>query len=38
MFEVDTVARQILNNCDISDAQHAGLYSTCGLALRAGHH
>lgn len=34
MFEVDTVVRQILNNCDISDAQHAGLYSTCGLALR----
>jgi hypothetical protein len=34
MFEVDTVARQTLNNCDISDAQHAGLYSTCGLALR----
>jgi hypothetical protein len=34
MFKVDTVARQILNNCDISDAQHAGLYSTCGLALR----
>ena len=34
MFEVETVARQILNNCDISDAQHAGLYSTCGLALR----
>ena len=34
MFEVDTVARQILNNCDISDAQHAGLYSICGLALR----
>ena len=34
MSKVDNVARQILNNCDISDAQHAGLYSTCGLALR----
>jgi hypothetical protein len=34
MSKVDTVARQILNNCDISDAQHAGLYSICGLALR----
>ena len=34
MFNVDTVASQILNNCDISDAQHAGMYSTCGLALR----
>ena len=34
MFEVETVARQVLDNCDISDAQHAGLYSTCGLALR----
>jgi len=34
MLEVDRVARQILNNCAISDARHAGLYSTCGLALR----
>jgi len=34
MFKADTLARQIINNCDISDAQHAGLYSTCGLALR----
>jgi hypothetical protein len=34
MFKVDALARQIINNCDISDAQHAGLYSTCGLALR----
>jgi hypothetical protein len=23
-----------MHNCDISDAQHAGLFSTCGLALR----
>ena len=34
MFNVNRVARQILDNCEISDAQHAGLYSTCGLALR----
>ena len=34
MFEVEPFARQVLDNCDISDAQHAGLYSTCGLALR----
>ena len=34
MFNVKRVARQILDNCEISDAQHAGLYSTCGLALR----
>jgi hypothetical protein len=34
MFKADALARQIINNCDISDAQHAGLYSTCGLALR----
>jgi hypothetical protein len=26
--------RQILRNCDISDARHAGLFSVCGLALR----
>ena len=34
MFNVHPVASQILNNCDISDAHHAGMYSTCGLALR----
>jgi hypothetical protein len=34
MIEIDTFARQVLKNCDISDAQHAGLYSICGLALR----
>ncbi|MDX1707509.1 MAG: hypothetical protein R3274_02840 [Desulfobacterales bacterium] len=32
--EIEAAARQVLHNCDISDAQHAGLYSTCGLALR----
>ena len=34
MHEIESIARQVLHNCDISDAQHAGLYSTCGLALR----
>jgi hypothetical protein len=34
MKEIEALTRQVLHNCDISDAQHAGLYSTCGLALR----
>jgi hypothetical protein len=34
VIDVEAITRQILHNCDISDAQHAGLYSTCGLALR----
>jgi hypothetical protein len=34
MNEIKALTRQVLHNCDISDAQHAGLYSTCGLALR----
>ena len=34
MNEIKALRRQVLHNCDISDAQHAGLYSTCGLALR----
>jgi hypothetical protein len=34
MNEIEALSRQVLHNCDISDAQHAGLYSTCGLALR----
>ena len=34
MRERDEIARQILNNCTISDARHAGYYSICGLALR----
>ena len=32
--ELKGLTRQILQNCDISDATHAGLYSICGLALR----
>jgi hypothetical protein len=34
MLKLDLVVDQILKNCDISDAQNAGLYSICGLALR----
>ncbi len=34
MREIESITSQVLHNCDISDAQHAGLYSTCGLALR----
>ena len=33
-IKIDHLTRQVLNNCEISDAQHAGLYSICGLALR----
>jgi hypothetical protein len=34
MINTDHITRQVLKNCDISDAKHAGLYSICGLALR----
>jgi hypothetical protein len=34
MFDLENITRQVLLNCDISDARHAGLYSICGLALR----
>ncbi|MBW1669721.1 MAG: hypothetical protein JRJ66_17105 [Deltaproteobacteria bacterium] len=34
MLEVNNIASQVLLNCSISDARHAGLYSVCGLALR----
>jgi hypothetical protein len=34
MDKIDSIADQVLYNCNISDAQHAGLYSICGLALR----
>ena len=34
MIDLETITRQVLLNCDISDARHAGLYSICGLALR----
>lgn len=31
---INTLARQIDSNCQISDANHAGAFSICGLALR----
>lgn len=31
---LDTITQQVLQNCEISDSRHAGLYSVCGLALR----
>jgi hypothetical protein len=34
MFDLDSIANQVLQNCNISDSRHAGLYSICGLALR----
>ena len=34
MFDLDAIVSQVLNNCNISDSQHAGIYSVCGLALR----
>jgi hypothetical protein len=34
MLQMDDIARQVLGNCNITDAKHAGLYSICGLALR----
>ena len=34
MFNIDDITRQVLHNCDISDAFHAGMFSICGLALR----
>ncbi len=32
--ELKSLTRQVLQNCDISDASNAGYYSICGLALR----
>ena len=34
MLDIEKLTNQVLYNCDISDASHAGLYSICGLALR----
>ena len=34
MLDIDDITRQVLHNCDISDAYHAGMFSICGLALR----
>jgi hypothetical protein len=34
MTALDRLIQQIQRNCDISDAQHSGIFSICGLALR----
>jgi len=34
MFQINDIIDQVLENCNIADARHAGLYSICGLALR----
>jgi len=34
MLQINDITKQVLENCNIADAQHAGLYSICGLALR----
>jgi hypothetical protein len=34
MFQINDITDQVLENCNITDARHAGLYSICGLALR----
>lgn len=33
-LDVDRLKRQILYNCDVTDARHAGIYSVCGLVMR----
>ncbi|UCG11087.1 MAG: hypothetical protein JSU72_11005, partial [Deltaproteobacteria bacterium] len=34
MLDLDGTVSQVIRNCSISDARHAGIYSICGLALR----
>jgi hypothetical protein len=34
MAIISNLTQQVLKNCDIADAQHAGFYSLCGLVLR----
>ena len=33
-MDIARLCRQVLFNCDVSDARHAGIYSVCGLAMR----
>jgi hypothetical protein len=33
-LDIDRLSREVLYNCDVSDARHAGIYSVCGLAMR----
>ncbi len=34
MVDINYIAAQVKENCDISDAKYSGIYSVCGLALR----
>ena len=34
MIAIKDITEQVLQNCDITDSQNAGLFSICGLALR----
>lgn len=33
-MDLQRLTRQVLYNCDVSDARYAGIYSICGLAMR----
>lgn len=33
-MDIERLKRQILYNCDVTDAQHSGIYSVCGLVMR----
>jgi hypothetical protein len=33
-LDLNRLIQQVLFNCDVSDARHAGIYSVCGLAMR----
>jgi hypothetical protein len=33
-LDITRLSRQVLFNCDVSDARYAGIYSVCGLAMR----
>lgn len=37
-LNIDLLTRQVRRNCDVSDAQHAGMFSVCGLAPRLRDH
>lgn len=34
MVDINHIAAQVKENCDISDAKYSGIYSVCGLASR----
>jgi hypothetical protein len=33
-LDFNDFSRQVLHNCDVTDARYAGIYSVCGLAMR----